>query len=269
MAENYNNAGLAVRANLPELVVRQVLCGCFTGRWKSRLPVNRLIYIFDSGPSQDWIGDPVERCPLLPGNWLFIPAFHEVEHEQNEGLRLVSLHFNLQLYSQLELLGEVGRIFQGSVPEMREEFAALTLRGGGWGEAFLLHAVIWRFLAKITAEGAPLPEETGLRFSHFSPLLEAFGRRPYTDFSVAEMAGIMKMGRESFVKHFSAETGHPPRHFFNRLRAAAAARELADPRVTIREISERFGFANEFYFSRFFRRHLGTSPSNYRKNLKL
>jgi AraC-like DNA-binding protein len=268
MAENYNNGNLAVRANLPELIVRQVLCGCFTGRWKNRLAVNRLIYIFETGPSQDWIGDSQDRCLLIPGQWLFIPAFHEVEHKQTEGLRLISLHFNVQLYSQLELLGECGRIFQGNSPEAREEFAALTACNGKWNEAFLLHAVIWRFLAKILSENTPLPEETGLRFSRFSRLLEEFGRKPYADFSVAEMARIVKMGRESFVKQFSAETGQPPRHFFNQLRASAAARELADPRVTIREISERFGFTNEFYFSRFFRRHIGTCPSNYRKNLK-
>ena len=268
MAGNYDNRELAVRANLPVLAVRGIFCGCFTGRWKSSLPLNRLIYIFESGPEPGRIGDAAEDCELLPGKWLYLPPFHEVMHDQREGLNLVSIHFNLELYSRLEVMGECGRIFQGNAPELRSSFAALTKPGGAFGEVARLHALVWRFLTEVIDRGAPSPEKLGRRFAGFSPLLEAFGKAPHADFSVEEMAGIMKMGRESFVKRFSAETGGSPRNFFNRQRAAAAARELANPETTVREVAMRFGFSSEFYFSRFFRRHFGMSPSDYRKSLK-
>lgn len=267
MAGNHENRELRMRANLPRLVVRGIFCGCYTGCWKSSLPLNRLIYVFGSGPETGRIGDAAECCELLPGKWLYIPPFHEVTHDQRDGLNLISIHFNLELYSRLEVMGECGRIFQGSAPELRGPFEALTV-SNAFGEVARLHALVWRFLGEVIDRGAPSPEKLGSRFAGFSPLLEAFGKAPHADFSVEEMAGIMKMGKDSFVKRFSAETGGSPRRFFNRQRAAAAARELASPEATVREVAIRFGFSSEFYFSRFFHRHFGVSPSEYRKSLR-
>ena len=58
----------------------------------------------------------------------------------------------------------------------------------------------------------------------------------------------MKMGRENFVKRFSTETGESPKAFFNRIRAAAIARELGDPAIPTSEIAERFEFTDGFIF---------------------
>ena len=268
MGKNHENRKLSARANLPELVVRRIFCGCYTGLWKSSLPLNRLIYIFESGAETGRISDAAEHCDLLPGRWLYIPPFHEVTHDQRDGLNLVSIHFNLELYSWVEAMRECGRIFHGNAPELQHSFAALTTSDGAFGDVFRLHALLWRFLTEVIDNGALSPETLYGRVANFSPLFEAFGKAPHTDFSVTAMAGIMKMGKESFVKRFLAETGSSPRHFFNQQRAAAAARELAAPEVTVREIAMRFGFSNEFYFSRFFRRHWGTSPREYRKIVK-
>ncbi|HLP44749.1 MAG TPA: AraC family transcriptional regulator [Candidatus Deferrimicrobium sp.] len=38
-----------------------------------------------------------------------------------------------------------------------------------------------------------------------------------------------------------------------------------DPQVTIKEISEKLGFANSNYFCRIFKRHFGTTPGRYRE----
>ena len=35
--------------------------------------------------------------------------------------------------------------------------------------------------------------------------------------------------------------------------------------ATVRDVAERLGFGNEFYFSRFFKRHFGLSPANWRR----
>ncbi len=265
--DNYINPNLVKRANLPNLIVRQVCCGTYTGQWRGALPRNRLIYIFEPGETPCWIGDQKTTCDLIPGKWLFIPAGHEVEHNQHPGLKLVSIHFNVELYSQLELLTECKQIFQGESPECREAFSALmNQENTSFAVAFSLHALLWQFLTLVTKTGNLSLEKQIRRFANFAPLLEAFGKTPTHDFSVMEMAGIMKMGKESFVKHFSAETGMSPKSFFNRIRAMAAARELLNPQFTIREISERFGFPNEFYFSRFFKRYMNSCPRDYRKN---
>ena len=98
------------------------------------------------------------------------------------------------------------------------------------------------------------------------PLLERFSKFPCRNFTVTEMAAFMKMGKESFSKRFTEATGTAPKTFFNDLRAAAIARELLNSPLTIQEISEKFGFSNEFYFSRFFKRRHNQPPREFRKN---
>lgn len=264
---NYSNKTLTRYANMPRLLVRNVYCGHFAGEWKGAVPVNRLIYIFASGAETGSIRDADTCCFLRPGTWLLIPSEHEVAHVQRPGLRLVSIHFNVELFPRTELLSECRRLYHGRRPELKKTLLPFMDSGLAFVDALGLPALLWRFVLPAVAEHRDAIQRRMDGLAEFTPLLDAFDREPYRDFTVDEMAATMKMGRESFVKRFASATGVPPKAFFNRIRAAATARELADRNVTVREVAERFGFSSEFYFSRFFKQHLKKSPREYRKNL--
>lgn len=268
MIEHHQNHDLAQQCNQLSLTIVNIYCGNYIGRWKGTQPQNRLIYVFKQSEDPSWIEDARQHCELIPGKWLYIPPFYEVTHHQNEGLELVSIHFSLKLYSHIEVMIMHENFFQGNAPDLSQAFRELMTAGGAFGEVCRFQALLWRFLADIQKRSGMKLEDTGSRFSCFFSLFEAFSRSPYIDFSVEEMAAILKMKRETFVKRFSKEVGISPRRFFNRQRATLAARELMEPEVTIREIAHRFGFSSEFYFSRFFYRHFGLSPRDYRRGFK-
>lgn len=262
----YNNLTLAGNADLLRLRVRRIICGhVSTGRWVSKLPVDRLIYVFDCGAEPGGIGNDGDFCPLVPDTWLFVPAFFRVRHEENEGLRLVSIHFNVELFADLELFSECDRIVHGVSPEYRERFLSLLETRSSFRTAAELHALLFGFLAEKILPRVPPVDHLREKYRRFEPLLTVIRQDPHRNLSVGEMASIMKMGKESFVKRFSAEIGSSPKLLFNRIRAAAAAESLGDPGTTIRELAFQYGFSNEFYFSRFFKRHFGLSPAAYRK----
>ena len=262
----YDNRALAADAGLLHLKVRHIFCGRVTpGQWVSKLPVDRLIYVFDCGGEPGGIGNDGDFCPLVPGTWLFVPAFFGVRHEENEGLRLISIHFNVELFADLELFSECGRIVHGTAPEYRERFLSLLATESSFRTAAELHALLFHFLAEKVLPRIPSVDRLREKYRRFETLLTVIRQDPRRNLSVAQMAGIMKMGKESFVTRFHAELGSSPKHLFNRIRAAAAAEALCDPETTVRELSFRYGFANEFYFSRFFKRHFGLSPAAYRK----
>ena len=265
-ADPYNNLTLVGNADLLRLRVRRIICGhVSTGRWVSQLPVDRLIYVFDCGVEPGGIGNDGDFCPLVPGTWLFVPAFFRVRHEENEGLRLISIHFNVELFADLELFAECCRIVHGIAPECRERFLSLMETGSSFRTAAELHALLFGFLAERILPRVPPVDHLREKYRRFEPLLTVIRQDPRRNLSVGEMASIMKMGKESFVKRFSAGIGSSPKLFFNRIRAAAAAESLCDPETTIRELAFQYGFANEFYFSRFFKRHFGLSPAAFRK----
>jgi len=48
----------------------------------------------------------------------------------------------------------------------------------------------------------------------------------------------------------------------------AAEQLLSDSDFSLKEISEKLGFCNEYYFNTFFKKNAGLSPGDYRKALK-
>lgn len=93
-------------------------------------------------------------------------------------------------------------------------------------------------------------------------------RRLYGDFGarlshVAEDLGVsVETIRKEFRRHF----GDSPMHYFAAYRISAVAFRLETEGVPLKELAEEFGFSDEFHLSRVFKRYVGVSPSEYRKN---
>ncbi len=115
--------------------------------------------------------------------------------------------------------------------------------------------------------GAPELEKNHLpSYTRYEPLFAFLQRNTYMGIDIAQMAEVMRMNRETFIKKFTADTGESPKLFFNRLLARRAAHLLSGGERNIREVADELKFCSEFYFSRFFRRHFGVSPREFRKN---
>lgn len=265
--ESYHNISLAQAAAFLKLNLSKVSCGMFTGNWSCSVPFNRLIYIFDGSRIPSRISYGGKTFEMIPGNWLFVPAGTHTVHEQYDGLNLISLHFSLELITGVEYLQGCQGFYTGSSPERREEFLVLMNPDSGIREVVMLQKLIWEFVYPIVEQEKEHLQTQPDKLSAFQPLCDAFADSPYRDFSVEEMAKIMKMGKESFVKHFTARIGVSPKLFFHRIRSAAAAKELLATEDPVREIAERFHFSDEFYFSRFMKRMTGLSPREYRKRM--
>ncbi|GGH60000.1 AraC-like DNA-binding protein [Filimonas zeae] len=60
------------------------------------------------------------------------------------------------------------------------------------------------------------------------------------------------------------KTGKTARQFIIDMVIAEAKGQLSDHAISVKEISGRLNFSNEFHFSRFFRQYVGTSPTQFR-----
>lgn len=242
----------------------------FAGHWRRAVTVNRLIYIFAEAPIPSRITGEHQTFEMKPGHWLFIPAGHTAEHEQYEGLDLVSIHFNLMFYSNPDILSISRDFHQGYAPEWMESFRRLTCEEPpGLSDVLHLQGLLCNFMTSILQKEQKDLKQYFLDLQTFQPLFDAFQKDPFRNFSVDDMARMMKMGKESFVKKFTAAMNTSPKKLFNRLRATNAAHQLNTSQAAIREISEAFGFANEFYFSRFIKQYLGMSPREWRNKKRL
>ena len=56
--------------------------------------------------------------------------------------------------------------------------------------------------------------------------------------------------------------------YITKAKTEAAEQYLADSNMSLKDISEKLGFCNEYYFNTFFKKNAGLSPGDYRKSVK-
>ena len=75
----------------------------------------------------------------------------------------------------------------------------------------------------------------------------------------------MKISYSYFRKIFEELYQEPPHHYLMQCRLQKAEYLLITSELKISEIASSCGFQDEFYFSRLFKKYIGISPLNYRK----
>jgi AraC-like DNA-binding protein len=98
-------------------------------------------------------------------------------------------------------------------------------------------------------------------------VLEAVLAEPERDWQAAEVASLAGVSYSRLRELFKTSRSETLHDFLQRSRLAEARRLLGDTRLTIKEVAARLHFSSEFYFSHFFRRVSGMSPTEYRREL--
>jgi AraC family transcriptional regulator len=84
---------------------------------------------------------------------------------------------------------------------------------------------------------------------------------------ISSMDGLAKsagMSRAQFFRSFERDVRVPPRVFSNMLRMEVAVTAVVNGCETFATISDRLGFSAPAHFTRFFRDHAGSTPSEFR-----
>ncbi len=83
--------------------------------------------------------------------------------------------------------------------------------------------------------------------------------------TISTLAELCGMSEVSFRNIFTISMGITPLKYINNLKIASAKELLLSKSCTISKVAELFGFHNESYFSREFKRYTGVSPSFYKE----
>ena len=110
-----------------------------------------------------------------------------------------------------------------------------------------------------------------LGFSSGFPAVEQIKKEIYENLSNSEYdlsAAISRTGfdKDYFRRRFKAETGKTPTQYITYIRIVRAKQLLRDEKMfSITAVANNCGFADNLYFSTCFKKHVGVSPLNYRK----
>lgn len=85
-----------------------------------------------------------------------------------------------------------------------------------------------------------------------------------SDAGNADYARMCGLGECHFLRNFKKVTGTTPHRYMAKITAQKAAEFLGDTSMNITEIALLLGFEDSLYFSRFFKKEMGVSPTKFR-----
>jgi AraC family transcriptional regulator of arabinose operon len=83
--------------------------------------------------------------------------------------------------------------------------------------------------------------------------------------TVDQMAGRAGLSTAHFSRLFTQQIGFSPTEYFIHLKMQRACRFLTLTALSVKEISSRLGYSDQYYFSRIFHKVMGTAPAAYRQ----
>jgi len=89
------------------------------------------------------------------------------------------------------------------------------------------------------------------------------------EWTVAALARLARMSESNFFRRFSEATGSSPISWLRRERVNQAKHRLTETSNRIQDIAEQVGYTDAHYFSRDFKKLVGVSPQQYRRQMQM
>lgn len=105
-----------------------------------------------------------------------------------------------------------------------------------------------------------------IRDPHVGPALAQLHARPQEAWTVASVARKAALSRSLFAERFAQLVGEPPLRYLKRLRLNAAAMKLRSTNDKLSAIAADAGYESAAAFTKAFKRILGKTPGEYRRN---
>ena len=117
----------------------------------------------------------------------------------------------------------------------------------------------------LEAGGSSPTEKPDAEFERLKPSIDFMDDHFIASPSLAEVAGKSHLAPNYFHRIFSKKFNTTPLNYMTRRKLEYARQLLCTTTLSVKEISGICGYDNEFYFSRSFKKYLGTSPSGFRR----
>lgn len=227
------------------------------------------------------------ECQILPGNILVSqPGEPHRRCNNPKGMLLYrmlvalpvdgELMLGLSVRESKTLARRISDFPKGPVPsseKIRAAFDRLFLlydterRGTVMRRLKMRSAMVELLLAMIELPGLP-PSPYGRENAKVKSIISRLENRPDQDYPVEVLAAEAALSEGAFTDAFKRATGFTPHAYLLDARVKRARIDLADPKLSMAAIANRYRFSSPQHFSTVFKRIIGMSPKEFRSRLR-
>ena len=209
------------------------------------------------------------RKNLQAGYWYLIPSGYSFDYTCSDFMEHFYFHIKLCDLDGTDLLRSCGDILSLR-PRMPVDCEYLMggIRGEelayGLGVRQIITDVLLTIIEKFNVQ---------IRTEDFSPCIYKaliyIKQNLSMQLSIQQIADNVFVSKSTLTKHFKKELNMSVNEYICNTIMADAERLLMTSNISIHDLSQKFGYTDQLYFSRRFKEKFGISPREYRKEYHL
>ncbi|MFC5422867.1 helix-turn-helix domain-containing protein [Bosea eneae] len=159
-------------------------------------------------------------------------------------------------------------LFHDPVRHLLVDLWQEAANGSPHGTLYADSAIETIALALLCTSGQALPPQPRGELAAWKlrRVVEYLEDRIDADTSLGDLARLVDLSTNYFCTAFRISTGLPPRRWLALRRVERAKALLLDPGMSVTEVALACGFASSAHFATIFRKHVGVSPSAWRRD---
>lgn len=228
-------------------------------------PFSRLYFVKD-GEGILEIGE--KQVVLEPGHAYLIPAGLQYDYRCESYMEKWYFHINIRMPDGFDLFDGCRMCYSEKLSEEGIQRIERLYDAVSLDAVFGIQAEVMKVAGDmIRAAGL---EKREVRT--YSPLLQelfvSVRKTISSRMNVAQLAESLNISPSTLAKRFKKETEMPIGTYLDQILFNQACQLLLTTDLSVGQISEQLGFCDQFYFSRYFKRHQNETPTNYRSRMK-
>lgn len=242
--------------------------GSYPIRSRSTLSVNRILMVFeDSGSDASFIHDLAsgELLQMQPESVYFVPCHHEIDINLTDSLLFVSLQFSLDLFYGFDVFKNYGKCVRTHNPGLISEAKSLFERQTDAQTLCRVNSIIFNICVPLLADCPSMNPKERLISRRYETILAFVQNSGDASTTVAMLADMLSMRQDVFSRRFTRDMRITPKEFIDNAIVRKASEMLLASDASVNDVSQCLNFSSECYFSRFFKKHTGIPPRQFRR----
>lgn len=206
-----------------------------------------------------------QEMTLAPGNVYLIPAFSSFSYRCDSKLEKLYFHIKFTGPDRRDAFAKADAplMLKRDIPYV-EKMCSL-FKSSRYDDALILKSSLYGLMA----EALPLCNADAVKIKSYGRLvrsaLDMIDGSYKTGITPKMIAEKLFVSESKLRKEFGKEVGMPIGKYIRERILGAAETDVRQGNGSIGEISDRYGFCDQFYFARIFSEHYGVPPTAYRE----
>ena len=239
--------------------VHKFECRGGRGKWGIVFAIsNSAEYRFDGG----------ERITIKRGDLILLSPISKYTIVTEKEFAHYTVNFDIHRQSSdLSFFTEPFSVFSVDTPSAAEhifESIISAMNSKSFGHEMMAISFLYELLSKVYCER--MAKNGPKQMKRLLPAKEYIEKNFKGRISLSHLADISDMSPTNFRREWKKVYSETPLEYKNRLLLSFAKEYLATGLYSVFEIADMCGFSDVSYFVRFFKKHLGVAPGEYKRS---